>query len=206
MWGKDKTTEERRIAICIFDDVAEQCRESALKYYDTYLPFLLEACNDENPDVRQLFSPEALSRLNVVIQHPNAKQPDNVMAYDNAVSALGKICQFHRDSIDSAQFLGFGFGTWYAFTDCQPLRMNSLPYIYRSDREILGPNNQFLPKIVSVFAEVLCGKDLATDKTLGRMANLLRHLQQTLPPATWASTLSVLHPQQQMTLQSILSS
>ncbi|KAJ6704651.1 IMPORTIN BETA [Salix purpurea] len=112
------------------------------------------------------------------------------MAYDNAVSALGKICQFHRDSIDSAQVL----------------RMNSLPYIYRSDREILGPNNQFLPKIVSVFAEVLCGKDLATDKTLGRMANLLRHLQQTLPPATWASTLSVLHPQQQMTLQSILSS
>ncbi|KAJ0798434.1 putative armadillo-like helical, importin beta family [Helianthus annuus] len=54
MWGKDKTAEERRIAICIFDDVAEQCREAALKYYDTYLPFLLEACNDENPDVRQV--------------------------------------------------------------------------------------------------------------------------------------------------------
>lgn len=31
MWGKDKTAEERRIAICIFDDVAEQCRETALK-------------------------------------------------------------------------------------------------------------------------------------------------------------------------------
>ena len=29
--GKDKTPEERRIAICIFDDVAEQCREAALK-------------------------------------------------------------------------------------------------------------------------------------------------------------------------------
>lgn len=27
------------------------------------------------------------------------------MAYDNAVSALGKICQFHRDSIDYAQVL-----------------------------------------------------------------------------------------------------
>lgn len=121
MWGKDKTPEERRIAICIFDDVAEQCHEAALKYYDTHLPFLLEACNDENSDVRQaavyglgvcaefggtVFKPlvgEALSRLNVVIQHPDAHQPDNVMAYDNAVSALGKICQFHRDSIDSAQ-------------------------------------------------------------------------------------------------------
>ena len=52
--GKDKTPEERRIAICIFDDVAEQCRESALRYYDTYLPFLLEAANDENSDVRQV--------------------------------------------------------------------------------------------------------------------------------------------------------
>jgi len=24
------------------------------RYYDTYLPFLLEACNDETPDVRQV--------------------------------------------------------------------------------------------------------------------------------------------------------
>lgn len=51
------------------------------------------------------FSAEALSRLNNVIKHPDALQSDNVMAYDNAVSALGKICQFHRDSIDAAQVL-----------------------------------------------------------------------------------------------------
>nr|POE60467.1 importin-5 [Quercus suber] len=174
MWGKDKTPEERRIAICIFDDVAEQCREAALKYYDTFLPFLLEACNDDNPDVRQaavyglgvcaefggsVVKPlvgEALSRLNAVIRHPNALEPDNIMAYDNAVSALGKICQFHRDSIDSSQ--------------------------------------------------VLCaGKDLATEQTASRMINLLRQLQQTLPPSTLASTWSSLQPQQQLALQSILS-
>ena len=40
-----------------------------------------------------------------MIRHPNALEPDNIMAYDNAVSALGKICQFHRDSIDSSQVL-----------------------------------------------------------------------------------------------------
>ncbi|XP_011025146.1 PREDICTED: importin-5 [Populus euphratica] len=227
MWGKDKTAEERRIAICIFDDVAEQCREAALKYYDTYLPFLLEACNDENPDVRQAavyglgvcaefggsvfkhLVGEALSRLNVVIRHPNAKQPDNVLAYDNAVSALGKICQFHRDSIDSAQVVP-------AWLNCLPITGDLIEakavheqlcsMVERSDRELLGSNNQYLPKIVTVFAEVLCGKDLATEQTVSRMVNLLRQLQQTLPPASWASTLSVLHPQQQMALQSILSS
>ncbi|XP_073040413.1 uncharacterized protein [Primulina eburnea] len=227
MWGKDKTAEERRIAICIFDDLAEQCREAALKYYDTYLPFLLEACNDESPDVRQaavygigicaefggsVVKPlvgEALSRLNIVIKHPNALQQDNVMAYDNAVSALGKICQFHRDSINSAQVVP-------AWLSCLPIKGDLIEakvvhdqlcsMVERSDTDLLGPNNQFLPKIVTVFAEVLCaGKDLATEQTAGRMINLLRQLQQTLPPSVLASTWSSLQPQQQLTLQSILS-
>ncbi|KAG6605836.1 importin-5 [Cucurbita pepo subsp. pepo] len=227
MWGKDKTPEERRIAICIFDDVAEQCREAALKYYDTYLPFLLEACNDENPDVRQaavyglgvcaefggsVFKPlvgEALSRLNVVLRHPNALLPENVMAYDNAVSALGKICQFHRDSIDSAQVVP-------AWLNCLPIKGDLVEakivhdqlcsLVERSDTEILGPNNQYLPKIVAVFAEVLCaGKDLATEQTASRMINLLRQMQQNLPPSTLASTWSSLQPQQQLALHSLLS-
>ncbi|KAL7168809.1 hypothetical protein ACSBR2_033944 [Camellia fascicularis] len=228
MWGKDKTAEERRIAICIFDDVAEQCREAALKYYDTYLPFLLEACNDENPDVRQaavygigvcaefggsMFRPlvgEALSRLDVVIRHPNAKHSDNVMAYDNAVSALGKICQFHRDSIDAAQVVP-------AWLSCLPIKSDMIEakvvhdqlcsMVERSDRELLGPNNQYLPKIVAVFAEVLCaGKDLASEQTASRMVNLLRQLQNTLSPSALASTWSSLQPQQLLALQSILSS
>ncbi|KAL6511136.1 hypothetical protein OROGR_022260 [Orobanche gracilis] len=228
MWGKDKTAEERRIAICIFDDVAEQCRGAALKYYDAQLPFVLEACNDENPDVRQaavyglgvcaefggsVFKPlvgEALSRLNAVIRHPNALQPENVMAYDNAVSALGKISQFHRDSIDSAQVVT-------AWLSCLPIKGDLVEakvvhdllcsMVERSDRDLLGPNNQYLPKIVSVFTEVLCaGKDLASENTAGRMVNLLRQLQQTLPPSTLASTWSSLQPQQQLALQSILSS
>ncbi|XAR68644.1 hypothetical protein NMG60_11003840 [Bertholletia excelsa] len=228
MWGKDKTGEERRIAICIFDDIAEQCREAALKYYDTYLPFLLEACNDENPDVRQaavygigvcaefggsVFRPlvgEALSRLDVVIRNPNALHSENVMVYDNAVSALGKICQFHRDSIDAAQVVP-------AWLGCLPIKSDLIEaklvhdqlcsMVERSDRELLGPNNQYLPKIVAVFAEVLCaGKDLASEQTASRMVNLLRQLQQTLPPSALASTWSSLQPQQQLALQSILSS
>ncbi|RZC77742.1 hypothetical protein C5167_002029 [Papaver somniferum] len=228
MWGKDKTAEERRVAICIFDDVAEQCHEAALKYYDTYLPFLLEACNDENSDVRQAavygvgvcaefggapFKPlvgEALSRLNVVIRHPNALSTDNVMAYDNAVSAVGKICRYHRDSIDSSQVVP-------AWLSCLPIKGDLIEaklvhdqlcsMVEGSDRDLLGPNNQYLPKIVSVFVEVLCaGKDLATDQTSSRMIVLLRQLQQTLPPDTLAQAWSSLQPQQQLALQSMLSS
>ncbi|PKU88088.1 hypothetical protein MA16_Dca020059 [Dendrobium catenatum] len=128
MWGRDKTPKERRIAICIFDDVAEQCQESALKYYDTYLPFLIEACNDGDAGVRRaavygigvcaefgglVFRPfvgEALYRLNNVIRNPDVFSSNTVLAYDAAVSALGKICLFHRDSIDAAQVLCAGKG------------------------------------------------------------------------------------------------
>uniref|UniRef100_A0A804JD68 TOG domain-containing protein n=1 Tax=Musa acuminata subsp. malaccensis TaxID=214687 RepID=A0A804JD68_MUSAM len=228
MLGKDKTAGERRIAICVFDDVAEHCQGTALKYYETYLPFLLEACNDEDADVRQaavygvgvcsefggsVFGPlvgEALSKLNNVVRHPDALQSDNIMAYDNAVSALGKICQFHRDSIDAAQVLP-------AWLSCLPVRGDLIEakivhdqlcsMLEKSDRELLGPNNQHLPKIITVLAEVLCaGNDLATEHTVIRMINLLRQLQQTIPPSVLASTWSTLQPQQQLALQSMLSS
>jgi hypothetical protein len=153
---------------------------------------------------------EALSRLNVVLQHPNALQAENLMAYDNAVSALGKILAFHRESIDAAQVVP-------AWLNCLPIKGDLIEakvvhdqlcsMVERSDQEVLGPNNQYLPKIVAIFAEVLCaGKELATEQTTGRMINLLRQLQQTLPPSTLASTWSSLQPQQQLALQSILSS
>jgi len=226
MLGKDKTPEERRIAICIFDDVAEQCRESALKYYDTYLPFLLEAANDENSDVRQaavygvgvcaefgghVFRPlvgEALSKLNNVIRHPEARHPDNIMAYDNAVSALGKICQFHRDGIDATQVVP-------AWLSCLPIKDDKIEakvvheqlcsMVERSDTEILGPQNQYLHKILSIFTEVLGnGTELATDETKNKMVNIVRRFQQTLPPDFLSSLFSNLQPQQQLLLQSIL--
>lgn len=55
--------------------------------------------------------------MDAVIRHPRALHSDNVMAYDNAVSALGKICQFHRDGIDAAQVLHplYFFTVWINF-------------------------------------------------------------------------------------------
>ncbi|GJN23631.1 hypothetical protein PR202_gb11295 [Eleusine coracana subsp. coracana] len=174
MLGKDKTAEEKRIAICIFDDVAEHCREAAVRYYDAYFPFLLEACTNENPDVRQAavygigicaefggsafrsHTGESLSQLYNVIKHPNALDLENAMAYDNAVSALGKICHFLRDSIDASQVIP-------AWLSCLPIKNDLIEaklvheqlcvMLEKSETELLGQNNQYLPKIVSVFAE-----------------------------------------------------
>ncbi|OIT34177.1 hypothetical protein A4A49_19073 [Nicotiana attenuata] len=121
MWAKENTTNERCISILIFNSLVEECPEAALKYYDVCLPLVLEASSDEHPNVRQnalyglglwaeygpsffkLFVGEALSRIYVVLTHLKARELENESAYDNAVSALGKIYQFHGESIDSAQ-------------------------------------------------------------------------------------------------------
>lgn len=68
-------------------------------FFCSYLP----VCLWMNITFQFCLPAEALSRLDIVIRNPNSQHSDNVMAYDNAVSALGKICQFHRDSIDASQ-------------------------------------------------------------------------------------------------------
>lgn len=227
MLGRDHSPEERRIAICIFDDVAEQCQGVATKYYDTFLPFLLEAATDANNDVRQAavygigvcaefggsqfktVAGEALEKLKVVISQPTAFQSENAMPTDNAVSALGKICEFHRDVIDAAQVVP-------AWLSCLPIRADLVEakvvhaqlcsLMERSDPILLGSNSQYLPKIIGIFAEVISsGTDLATAETIAKIANILRHIQQTMPAPALASTWSSLQPQQQAALQSILS-
>lgn len=227
MLGKERTPDERRVAICVFDDVAEQCGDAAIKYYSTFLPVLLEGCNDGSADVRQAsvygigvcaefggaaFKPlvgDALARLNATISQPTSRSAENIMATDNAVSALGKICEHQRDNIDGATVVP-------AWLGCLPLKGDLVEakivheqlckMVERSDPFLLGPNNQYLSKIISVFAEVLsAGTELAAEQTAARMVRLLKQLQQTLHPDALAATWSVLDPQQQATLQSILA-
>ncbi|WOG98899.1 hypothetical protein DCAR_0418245 [Daucus carota subsp. sativus] len=110
MWflglDKDKTAKERKVVICIFDDIVEE-------YIINIILPLLEACNDKSPDVRQVlcagfggsafknYVGEAISRLDVVIGHPNKLDLDRIMPYDKAVSHFEKFVDFIVVSIVS---------------------------------------------------------------------------------------------------------
>ncbi|XP_062153327.1 uncharacterized protein LOC133861557 [Alnus glutinosa] len=130
MLGDDHTAREKTIAFSIINCVIQQCQEAAHKYYDTYLPFLLKACDDENSDVKQEaahgigvcaefaqskfknIAEVAVVSLNSVISHSDAfLSSENRKAYDTAVSALGKICKFHRESINAPQVVP----TWLSY-------------------------------------------------------------------------------------------
>nr|XP_033511938.1 ran-binding protein 6-like [Nicotiana tomentosiformis] len=109
-----------------------------------------------------------------------------------------------------------GFEVVPFWLNCLPIKgaLDEAKYVHdllcsmveRLDRQLIGPNYQGLPKIISVFAEVLCSeKALATKKTANSMINVLRHLQKTLPPAMWESAWSYLCLGRLMELKSILS-
>ncbi|XP_059670758.1 uncharacterized protein LOC132316268 [Cornus florida] len=213
--GNDKSAKQKQTAFCIFNDVVQQSEEAALKYGDFYLPFLLQACKDENPNVQQKyllslppspshmlqeaargigvcaefggakFNPsaeEAISSLNAMIGDPDALNSNNARAYDMAVSALGKICEFHHDRINAAQV----FSVWLSYL---PLRNDSVEaklvheqlcsMLEKLDNELLGPDNINLPKILDVISEVLNDSDkLLTVETAKRMVALFERYKQ----------------------------
>nr|XP_016472134.1 PREDICTED: importin-5-like [Nicotiana tabacum] len=215
------------------------------RYCDVFLPLFLDASNDEHPTVRQRalyglelyaeyggavfkhFVTEAVSRINVVIMHFRAREPENENVYYSAVFALGKICQFHWESIGSAQVVPF-------WLNCLPIKgdLDEAKYVhdllcsmveraleyslsfavvhlnFLEKREI----QHLLEKEVELYhvqvprSLVLCSeKALATKKTANNMINVLRHLQKTLPPAMWESAWSYLCLGRLMELKSILS-
>ncbi|KAJ9703056.1 hypothetical protein PVL29_004711 [Vitis rotundifolia] len=218
----DRTTIEKKLAIRIFHEIAEQCGEEALKHYQSYLPFLLEACKSDKPEVQQVAAwvigicaefggsffktivDVALSSLNSVISHPNALQPDHVMVHDVAVSALGKICYFHYDNIKEAEVLS----TWLSHLPITNLLNEAKvahQYLCRVvERTKTEPLSVYLPSIIRVFAEILwAGSNLATAQTVSQMIGLLKNSKQTLP-TEWASICSSLVPQRQNFLKAIL--
>lgn len=117
--GPKRPAAERRAVICIFDDLVEQTGEAGNKYFDLFMPAMLESATDAHVDTRQAavfglgvcaqfcgarfkgLANEALGKLNAVISAKDAREEENVLATDNAISAVGKICEFQRDCIDA---------------------------------------------------------------------------------------------------------
>lgn len=226
MLEKDRTSEEKCVAICIFNDVAEHCGASAARYYGMFFPFLLEAAVDADADVRQaaaygigicaehgdaqseLYIKEALRTLDPIISHQSAFQFENRMATDNAISALGKICEHRRDCISAAQVIP----AWLHhlpirndLKEAKVLHQLFFSMVERLDALLLGRSNQNLPKILSVFAEIIMdGGDLASEEMLVAIPGLLQKLKKEIEPAAFTYAWALLPSDHQDVLYPIL--
>ncbi|CAI5473246.1 unnamed protein product [Closterium sp. Yama58-4] len=188
MMDKSRPSTERRVGICIFDDLAENMGDAAASYFPAFLPHILEAVLDPLPEIRQSaaygigicaqhggaaftpYVPDTVARLGQVVSSADSKTELSVSATDNAISALGRLCEHQAHApFDSAHVLS----VWLAYLPIREDRAEAkvahaqlCGLLERSDARILGPNNQNLPHIVGVLLEVLkAGTDLATEET-----------------------------------------
>jgi len=234
MLAPDRSPEERRIAVCVFDDVFEHASENgaSLRYLDGFVGPCLAGCADADADVRQAsvygvgvmaaavgtaFAPHvpgALAALARVIQAPDARSEENLNATENAVSALGKLCESQRGAIPNAAAV---VPQWLS---CLPLREDTVEarvvhaqlvrMLEAGDPHLLGANNEHLGKVVKVFAVAaptagLSEKlQLCTPETAGKMRDILRQMQGAMGDALGAAFAS-LAPEEQAALQRVMA-
>ncbi|KAI4307684.1 hypothetical protein L6164_030846 [Bauhinia variegata] len=225
---ENATAKQRSIALSIFNIVAQRCREVAIKHYLNFLPILLEACNDKNFEVKEeavrgiricaeFGTPEfkpfiyrTLSELSLLIKGSGRSLPENTKAYEIAVSAIGRICEFHRDSIDASKLVPAWLSHLPLKDDLIEARIMHEQLCFmvaRLDKDLLGPGSQNLFKIVAVFVEVVeKGDKLATARTGKQISDLLRQIWQQFPRNTLDVIFLSLNAQQQELLSSVMSS
>lgn len=137
---------------------------------------------------------QALPLLIQIVTAPNSREDDNINATENAISAIAKLIEFNSSQFDATQALT----SWLSFlpiiVDVEEAAQTYTflcQLIESNNPVILGQNNANLPKIFSVFAEVLAtemfeGEDYPV---LPRIVNLLKTIESQVPadmrPALW---------------------
>ncbi|PNH09582.1 Importin-5 [Tetrabaena socialis] len=224
---KTRGPEERRIAICLVDDMVENSPAGMAKHFANVYPLLLDATRSDHADLRQCavyglgvmaakapveaFRPTAASVAEVlaaIVNHPESKSDDNDMATDNAVSALGRILAHH------AEALGPDGGAAYAalWLGSFPLKADAVEATAMHEQLVQmceAQDPRVVPhaaKVASVFAEVLGGGKTYVAGPVGlRMAQLLHRLQPAVPAEALSSVLSAFSPKQQASYQAYMS-
>ncbi|KAG2431232.1 hypothetical protein HXX76_009760 [Chlamydomonas incerta] len=216
---KSRSSEERRIAICLVDDLLENSPAGMGKHFANVLPILLEATRSDHADLRQcavyglgvmaakapleLFRPQAAAVAEImagIIRHPEAKSEDNDMATDNAVAALGRVLSHHPEA------LGPDGGAAYAqlWLGSLPLKADAVEATAMHEQLVVmceGQDPRVVPhvaKVAAVFAEVLGGGKTYVAGPVGvRMAQLLHRLQGAVPAETVSVVVAKFSPKQQ---------
>jgi hypothetical protein len=223
---KGRYAEERRVALCLMDDVIQYSPSGAAKYMQQVMPLLLEGASGREPVIRQCcvyglgqaanhrgdgfrpHAPTALTSIVAMINAPDARSDDNLAATENAVSALGKILEHLPDCVDPS------LGT--VFVQNLPLEEDEeeakeahgllLRLVRASDPRILGGSNANLPKLVDIMVRVLAkGELLVKPEDAAGMVTLLKQMQGALPVEMFNMYVEALKPKQRATLQNILS-
>ncbi|CAH0556676.1 unnamed protein product [Brassicogethes aeneus] len=190
---------DRQWGICVFDDVIEFAGPACVKYEQFFLQPFAVYVKDKTCEVRQAtaygwgvlaqfggerFAPELakiLPLLVEVITAADSKDPRNINATENAVSAVTKIMKYNRSAINLDEVMPLWFSWLPVIEDA-----DEAPHVYgylcdlieANNLHILGANNENIPRIINIIAEAFFRDAIDASKPEGfRMLNIVRQVQ-----------------------------
>lgn len=196
------TSQDRTVAYCVFDDLIEHAGtpEAMQKLLPMLLPRMLQSLHSEDPDERQaavyglgvasrcgqLFVnvlPQVLQGIGALLSRPDAREPSNVFATENAASALAKIIKAQAANVNVAELLP----QWLSF---MPLTndeeegkvANELlcEFLEQYPEQLLGPGASNLVSIFNCFGTAL-DSEFTTEELTHRIVLLTKQLHQKSP-------------------------
>ncbi|XP_019439512.1 PREDICTED: ran-binding protein 6-like [Lupinus angustifolius] len=198
LWGNDFPDRVKAIAVSIFNIIAPNFPDKLQLYHDIYTYELLKT--RDNSLHAQLESARgigicamfgghyfktivnvAISRLYSLIDNGLAitgeESRDGAMISDMAVSSLGKILEFHRENIDGPEVIQGWLNFFPLTTDLHEARNAHgllCSMLKRKDADVLGPNKENLPQIVSILRAILLrSEELVTEETFAEIIEFL---------------------------------
>ncbi|CAL5227386.1 g10339 [Coccomyxa viridis] len=230
----NRSAEERRIALCLLDDILEFSPAGSAKYISDAVPQLLAGCKDKDHNVRQCSVyglgilaqqhheafratlRDALVAILGIITAPGAREEENETATENAIAALGRVLENHSAAIEESA----AAQSWNVWVNSLPLAEDKIEaryvhaqlvrHVEASDPRVLGKNNENLGKIVAVMARCLgkgkAGKEgLVDEATWQKMLVLLQQMNSSLPPQVMQGLLGQLKARDKSHIEALLA-
>lgn len=215
----------RQTALCIWDDLIEFTGQNSVNYQKFYLPLLSNGVVDKNKEIRQaaLYGIGQLAQQNgatfmeyfqsiipsivQIINHPEARTDDYIMATENGISAIGRILKYcpqianHNDLLKCwVDWLPI----WEDEAEVPFVMEYLLELIEQNNQTVMGPNSSNLPRLVAVVAEVFARSVIEVNSDVGlKLACFLKQIHAN--PALNAC-LGSLTIHQQKAVQEVITS
>ena len=185
--------QDRSLALYVSCDYLENLGSDSVSAWPLFMDHLFAAVTDPTVQLRQAacyginvasripefgnVASQAVQRLLMTIDQPTAKSEDNLMATENAVAALGHVCEKHETALGpNAQ------QCWEKWIASLPLKEDEdegqithaqlLRLVQAQHPVVLGPNNANLAKVLHILVQVYRRRSCSDDTSKG-IAKLL---------------------------------
>lgn len=214
----------KHTALCIFDDVIEYAGQRSVEYREIFIPILTNGIMDKNGDMRQAafygigqlaertgatyidYFQNIIPSIVQVINHPEARSDDHIMATENGIAAIARILKFCPQIQNYVELLKCWVDwlpIWEDLTEVPIVIEFLLQLIESNNPTVMGNESSNLPKLVGIAAEVLARSVLDTDSNVGK--KLVMFLKQVHANPNMRACLNSLTVNQQKAVQEVLT-